>query len=115
MKNFNYKYVVTPNKIIAISTYAGRTVRGIAKCHPNDKFDEEFGKKLAAARCNKKIADKRYARSLKKFHEVDALLRFFKAEVDSAREYVADSFEALMQAYKDVESLVGEAHDTEGL
>lgn len=68
-KNYNYKYVVTPNKVIAISTYAGRTVKGVAKCHPNDTFDVEYGKALAAARCNVKIAAKRMARAEAKLDE----------------------------------------------
>ena len=46
-----YKYVVKDNKeIIAISTYAGKTVKARASCNPEDKYDEEFGKKLASAR-----------------------------------------------------------------
>lgn len=65
----NYKYIETPNKVIALSTYAGKTVRGIAKCHPNDTFDVEFGRKLAAARCNAKIAAKRAANAQNKYWE----------------------------------------------
>lgn len=51
-----YKYQ-TDNKtiVVAISTYAGKTVRGIAKCDPEDAFDLEKGKELAALRCAKKI------------------------------------------------------------
>lgn len=37
---------------ICISRYAGKTVKGYAKCHPGDTYDEEFGKKLARARCD---------------------------------------------------------------
>ena len=54
-----YKYARTGNKVIAISTYAGRTVKGVAKTDPRDTFSLEDGKKLAAARCNAKIAIKR--------------------------------------------------------
>lgn len=68
-KKFEYKYIVTPNKVIAISSYAGRTVKGVAKCHPNDTFDVEYGKALAAARCNVKIAAKRMARANEKLQE----------------------------------------------
>ena len=70
MKNFpleKYRYYIAGNKIIAVSTYAGRTVRGVAICHPQDSFDIEAGKKLAAARCNQKVADKRYERALSKY------------------------------------------------
>ena len=63
-----YKYVVIPEKgmVIALSTYAGQTVRGVAKCAPNDKFDEDFGRKLAAARCDVKVARKRLKRAQKR-------------------------------------------------
>ena len=48
-----YKFFVTPDqsKIIAVSTYAGKTVKGVAKRDPRDSFDLDFGKELAAARC----------------------------------------------------------------
>lgn len=58
-----YRFVVTPNKVIALTSYAGKTVKGIAKCHPNDEFNEEIGKKIAAVRCNQKIAMKKLERS----------------------------------------------------
>ena len=45
--------------VVAISTYAGKTVKGYAKCHPDDTWDWEKGKALAIARCAEKIAAKR--------------------------------------------------------
>lgn len=71
-----YKFYVPTNKdgspkgeVIAVSTYAGRYVRGVAKLNPLDEFDIEAGKKLAAARCNVKIAQKRVKRANKKILE----------------------------------------------
>lgn len=65
-----YKFVVRPARVdkngeahgpevIAISHYAGQTIKGVAKCSPNDEFDLEYGKRLAAARCNQKVCEKR--------------------------------------------------------
>lgn len=51
------------SKVIAVSSFAGQTVRGVAKCAPNDEFDLEYGKRLAAARCVAKIASKRVKRA----------------------------------------------------
>ena len=51
------------SKVIAVSSFAGQTVRGVAKCAPNDEFDLEYGKRLAAARCVVKIASKRMNRA----------------------------------------------------
>lgn len=61
----NYRYIINNNKIFALSSYAGKTVKGIAKCDPRDEFDIEKGKKLASARCNAKVANKRYQRAEK--------------------------------------------------
>lgn len=52
------------SKVIAVSSFAGQTVRGVAKCAPNDEFDLEYGKRLAAARCAVKIATKRMNRAV---------------------------------------------------
>ena len=55
--------------IIAISSFAGKSVKGIATCHPHDTMNEEKGKKIAALRCDIKIAEKRLARAKKKKEE----------------------------------------------
>jgi hypothetical protein len=56
-----YKFYVVPEHrmVVAVSTFAGKTYRGIAKCDPGDTWDEDYGKRLAAARCSVKIATKR--------------------------------------------------------
>ena len=94
----NYKYIETPNKVIALSTYAGKTVRGIAKCHPNDTFDVEFGRKLAAARCNAKIAAKRVTNAKSKYWETyRKLIEVTKAH-DKYSAYYVDAAEHLREA-----------------
>ena len=79
-----YKYFTYYDKngkktVSAVSTYAGKTVKGYAKCDPRDNFSEDNGKKLAAARCNAKVADKRVKRAEKKMG--DALRQLDAAEV----------------------------------
>lgn len=67
------------NKVIAVSTYAGKTVKGVAKCDPRDSFDKDFGEELAIARCAYKIAQKRAKRAkteqIKAVKAVDAAMR----------------------------------------
>lgn len=107
MKNYNYKYVVIPcEKVIAISTYAGRTVKGVAKCHPNDTFDVEFGKKLAAARCNEKIAYKRLTRALNKFGEAVDESVAADEKMKRMRDYVLDAGAAHEEAQRILRELV---------
>ena len=65
-----YKFFTTENgKTVAVSTYAGKTVRGVAKCDTRDTFSQEKGRELAAARCAEKVAKKRFARAQKKYAE----------------------------------------------
>lgn len=65
--------------VVATSTYAGKTVRGVARCHPNDKFDVEKGIELAVHRCNLKVAEKRQARAIRKVKEAKKAL--FEAQI----------------------------------
>ena len=60
--------------VVAISTYAGKTVKGYAKCHPDDAWNWEEGKKLAIARCAEKIAVKRANRATRKVAEAQEIL-----------------------------------------
>lgn len=64
-RTYKYKYVINEESktVVALSTFAGKVVRGVARCAPNDVFDVEKGKKLAAARCAMKIAHKRLRRA----------------------------------------------------
>ena len=87
----NYKYIITGNKVIALSTYAGRTVKGIAKCHPSDKFDVEYGKELAAARCNQKIAKKRYERARVKYWDMCKEIKEVNARAQKVSDYLKDA------------------------
>lgn len=92
-----YKYFIptkadgTPYKVVAVSTYAGKTVRGVAKCDPKDTFDIEKGKQLAAARCQAKVSSQRLKRATKKLDE--ALLALEKAQqhYDNMSMYFNDS------------------------
>lgn len=107
MKNYNYKYVVIPGeKVIAISTYAGRTVKGVAKCHPNDTFDVEFGKKLAAARCNEKISYKRLTRAVNKYWEANYESIAADKKVKRMRDYVLDAGATHEEAQRILKELV---------
>lgn len=73
-----YRFVRSDNKIICLSTYAKRVVRGIAKCSPNDNFNLDVGEKLAKLRCDEKVAAKRMSRAFDKYKE--ALNNFNEAK-----------------------------------
>lgn len=103
MKDFpleKYKFVILTNKVIAISSYAGKTVKGIAKCRPTDKFDIDKGKALAAARCNLKVAKKRMHRAEKKLSLAADHLDAAQQAYGHAREYQDDADYRFCEAWE---------------
>jgi len=94
-----YKFYITPdNKTIAISTYAGKTVRGVAKTDPRDTYDAEYGKELAAARCALKIAKKREKRANRQVKKAADQMAFAYANLEKVRKYRDDSVVAVNEA-----------------
>lgn len=83
-----YKFIVTDNKVICLSSYMGRRVRGIAKCSPNDEFDLEFGKQLARARCDAKVLYRRYQRARAMWDEADNRLYEAEEYMDKIDDYL---------------------------
>lgn len=117
MKNFpidKYKFYVckrkdgTPYQVIAVSTYAGRTVKGVAKCDPHDTFDLEAGKKLAAARCNLAVAQRRERRAASKYAEATLDFMYAHRHQDNMKDYYRDSVYGLEEAAMEVQDLLKE-------
>ena len=94
--------------IVAVSTYAGRTVKGYARCHPGDIYDKEFGMRLAAVRCGLKIAQKRRDRALKK--HLEAINEYTKAKINHelTREYLSDATAKTILAREELEAVLDE-------
>ena len=91
IKNPSYRIYESPSKVIAVSSFAGQTVRGVAKCHPGDEFDSEKGAMLAAARCGVKIAEKRVKRAYNKVDEAKAAVDAAVAHLSEMMKYEADA------------------------
>ena len=75
-KDGRYTYYICDNKVVCVSSFAKKKIKGIAKCSPNDTFDIEIGKQLSRSRCDLKIATKRYAKAhnllIEKLKEINA-------------------------------------------
>ena len=100
VKNPTYKFYefnhlradgTTSLRIVAVSSFAGKPVKGYADCHPNDEFDREYGQALAAARCAEKIAVKRCNRAYNKVDEARALVNAALAHLQKMMQYEADA------------------------
>ena len=116
MKHFplsKYKFYFAGNKIIAVSTYAGKLVRGVSICHPEDDFDQETGMRLAAARCNEKVANKRYARAQSQYIKACKARDAAIAHVDAMKEYMNDSFVAMNEAAQSCDTIIKEIANKE--
>lgn len=87
MKKKNYKIYTHDNEVIAVTSFARRPVRAVAKCDPRDTFNVEFGKALAVARCDVKVADKRLAAAKKRLDKANEAMIVAKREMDAAKEY----------------------------
>ena len=92
--------------VVAISTYAGKTVKGYAKCHPDDAWDWEKGKALAIARCAEKIATKRNARATRKVAEAQDILSEAIAYLNDMLDYQMNSADELAAANAEVNKLI---------
>ena len=97
-----------PYKVYAVSSYAGRSVKGGAKCNPRDGFNEEAGKRLAALRCNKKVAERRMARAAARLKEAEDWLRKAEKSVEKYREYYSDAVDLLAEAKNELEDCLEE-------
>ena len=97
-KFYQYKDKNAKVTVAAASTYAGRTVKGYAKCDPRDQFSIEKGKELAAARCNAKIAAKRVKRASAKYLEAQQQLADAKRFMARMTEYYTDAVDKLDEA-----------------
>ena len=99
-----YSYYVEPakngkgTKIIAKSTFAGKTVKGTAQCNPEDTYDFEKGKAIAAARCAVKIAGKRIRRAEECLNEAYAAIAAAEAHANAMEEYVDDAYAELEES-----------------
>ena len=101
-----YRFYTSKNKVYAVSTYACRPVKGVAKCDPDDEFSIEYGKELAVARCNEKIAEKRVKRAKRKFKEAHDDYVSAKRFYDDMTKYLDDSLVAHADAKKYVEDVL---------
>ena len=113
-RHYMYPYI-KPNgnvctRITAVSSFAGRIVKGHADCHPDDEFDLEYGRALAEARCNEKIAAKRCKRAYSKVDEAIAQLYAAMAHYEKMLEYEADAEDNYNEASYELAALLNEKY-----
>lgn len=103
-----YKFYFAGNKTVAVSSYAGKQVRGVATCAPSDKYDIEKGKRLAAARCALKIAEKRVAHADRRVEEARDKQLDANAYMEKMVEYRINALMSLDKAEEAIDSALDE-------
>lgn len=98
-----YVFNVSHNKIVCVSHFAGKAVRGVAKCDPNfDEFNLETGKSLSQKRCDVKVFEKRVKRATQRLTEAIEAYNAAKKLVARMTSYRNDAVIQLAEAQKDL-------------
>ena len=109
-RQYNYQYAFYERNgvkyIAAISSYKKRTVKGIAKCNPEDVYDEEFGKRLAEARCSKKINHLRSKDIYKEYAKTLENLIDMRVQLNKLDKIYSHSLDREANADNEIESLI---------
>lgn len=103
-----YKYIHADNLTICLSTYGGKTVRGVARCAPGDEYDQEYGERLAKARCDVRVAQKRFSRAMEKYNEASKAVEAAEEHEEKMADYLDSADEELYNATDLLESIIAE-------
>lgn len=109
MARYNFYGHTRPDgtkRIICVSSYAGKKVRGVAICAENDEFSEEKGMALAKARVDVEISRRRQLRAFQKLDEAEAALGAAERELDRMTVYSAEAGEQLEAANAALEEIL---------
>ncbi len=105
-----YKYYVDEENrtVVAVQTFAKKAYRGIARCSKEDTFDVEKGKKLAALKCNQKIANARLEFANYKYDMISDILAAALATKEEVDEYMVWAAENAEEANRELIKFVDE-------
>ncbi len=109
MKDY-YKYYINLSKgeVVAVCRYAGKNIRSVAKCHPDDNFDPEKGKKIARAKCEVKVGQIKMKNATYKFREAAKAADEADKRYDEMKQYYIDSVDFLEDAVAELVKCKGE-------
>lgn len=105
-----YKFYVNKekNEIIAVTHYGNKTIRGIAKCNPEDTFDVEYGKKLAVARAEVKVAKAKIKNASAAYLKASVAADEAQRKYDKMKQYYMDSVDQFDNAMAEVDKVIKE-------
>lgn len=83
-----YRVYRNKNQVIVITHYRGKSIKGVAKCSPEDEFDLERGTAIAKCRCDLKLMNKKQMDDAKQYIE----LRSIHDELTDRLEAIGERF-----------------------
>lgn len=101
-----YKFIHNGKETICISSYAKKTVKGIAKANPRDVYDKERGELLAKTRCDYKVAQKRVKNAASRLAEAENLMRTITEYHGKMLRYYDDAIAERTMIKNSLESLL---------
>ena len=101
-----YKFIHNDRETICISSYAKKTVKGIAKASTEDVYDKEKGELLAKARCDYKVAQKRVKNAAARAAEAEDILDAVTDYYERMCNYYDDAIAERTVAKNSLESLL---------
>lgn len=91
---------------IAISTFAGKVVKGKAICSIDDEYNEENGSLLAVLRCAKKIAIKRKKNAENKLKDAQKQLAAAQKYLADMTEYYEDACLEIKETEEELQNIL---------
>lgn len=83
-----YRVYQNKNQVIVITHYRGKSIKGVAKCSPEDEFDLERGTAIAKCRCDLKLMNKKQDDDAKQYIELQRI----RNEINDKLETICDRF-----------------------
>ena len=102
---------------IAVKPYHGKDIKGYAKCAVSDQFDNDFGRELAAYRCERnvlvhriKYARKMYRKKLQENVDLEKRLALLHESMHVQRKRIESLENDIKQIDSDIEGLISKKY-----
>ena len=105
-KFYNFHVDTEGKKVIAVTHYAGKTIKGIAKCSPEDTFDVEYGCALAVARAERKVAKAKVRNAVARYIEAAKAADEAQRRYDAMKQYYMDAVDQFDDAEATLEEFI---------
>ena len=103
-RKYHFYYNAENNSVICTTSYKNQTIRGVAKCDPEDNFNMKDGKKLSYLRCRKKHAKKKRNRAHKAYRDAIVALSTAQENLNNMRGFFEDAEMQLQNVTEELET-----------